>query len=578
MLNLVNDWHEYIEQQDLDTHKSIRMHTNTGRPLAEDALIEKVEAITGRDLRERRTLVKLYEVTGRIITPLIRHLASRRKKTATELIEEQSRTLLRLVSTAHNTQFGRDHAFESISNIEDYQQHVPIRNYEQFWDEYWSTTFPKLENATWPGRIKYFAKTSGTTTGVSKFIPCTSEMIKANNRAGMRVIFEHLRNNPSSNILHGRYFMFAGSPNLEELAPNVFAGELSGIAAKETPFWAGRDRYYPPDCLSAIGDWQTKLERISEDCLDKDIRAIGGLPSWMQILFQRIFEQTHTDIPELARCFPKLELIIHGGMSFEPYRDYFLRIANGLEIDFREIYAASEGFFAIADRQYGDGMRLLADNGLFYEFIPLDRFGDDNPPRHWLGNIKPNIDYVLLVTSCAGLWSYVVGDIIRFTDTQNMRLIFSGRLSQTLSKFGEKVLNEEVESVLALVMGNHDFALNDFAVASIFDKQTDKGRHIYLVEMQKLPEGVSSRQLAREIDIALQEKNSGYATRRQHDVAILTPELVSLQPGTFALWMEQHGRAGGQQKVPRTISDKQLGELVAISRNSNSGDSDYNST
>lgn len=250
-------------------------------------------------------------------------------------------------------------------------------------------------------------------------------------------------------------------------------------------------------------------------------------------------------------------------MGFGPYRQHFLDLAKDGDIDFREIYAASEGFFAIADRGYGEGMRLIVDNGIFFEFVPLEEYGRVDAQRFWLGTVEANVDYVLLVTTCAGLWSNVVGDIVRFVDLVQFRVLFAGRLSQTLSMFGEKVLMEEIESVLANVMQRHSANLNDFCISSQFEQ--DKGRHTYALELSDANDIGSLHHIADEIDRALQSDNSGYATRRENNVGMLAPEVVFVEPGTFAAWMVEKGRAGGQYKVPRTADPAIIKDLLAIS-------------
>ncbi len=507
--------------------------------------------------------MEFYKLSGFLITPFVRFLAKRNRPTKGILIKKQADILRRVIKKCTNTQFGIDHGFREIRDIDTYQDRVPIRTYEQFSEEYWKHKFPIINNATWPGATPYFAKTSGTTSGIAKFIPCTLEMVKSNNRAGMQVILEHFNNCPNSKILHGRYFMFAGSPSLQELAPEVYAGELSGIAARETPAWAGRDRYYPPAEIAAIRDWESKLNTISEDCLNKDIRAISGLPSWLQILFKRISSRFPDGHNRLVEWFPDLQLIVHGGMSFEAYRQSFFEMTEGLNCDFREVYAASEGFFAIADQGHGEGMRLIADNGIFYEFIPFDKYHDEQPQRYWLGNVVPDVDYVLIVTTNAGLWSYVVGDIIRFVDIDPFRILFSGRLSQTLSMFGEKALNEEIEAVLRDVAVRRNMKIADFAVCSYFDQ--NKGRHLYLIEGLERTKSDEAQKMASEIDVALQAVNTGYATRRRNNVGILSPRVDILESGSFVEWMERKGKSGGQHKVPRLMSKEQADELLEIS-------------
>ncbi|MBX7059873.1 MAG: GH3 auxin-responsive promoter family protein [Leptospirales bacterium] len=505
----------------------------------------------------------MYRWTGWVAELLLKLLSRKAPLSFEQSCRSQSKILQDLVHRAAATRFGIDHDFKSIRTIEEYQQQVRLRSYADFWSEYWEKAFPRLVNNTWPGRIPYFARTSGTTTGKSKYIPCTLEMVRSNNRAGLVVMLEHLRNRPRSKVLRGRYFMFAGSPNLEQLSADVFAGELSGIAARETPSWAGKDRNYPPPELARITDWNEKLDAVSADCLNKNIRAISGLPSWLQILFLRIFKDKPVANAGLASYFPDLELIVHGGMSLEPYRQYFQQIAAGMNLDYREIYAASEGFFAIADRAHGEGLRLIPDNGIFYEFVRLEDFHSLNPKRNWIENIENDVDYVLVVSTCAGLWSYVVGDIVRFVDRKNLRLLFSGRLSQTLSMFGEKVLNEEVELALSKALKALNATLKDFAIHSAFTKEDRaKGIHTYIIELAEEAAGIEQK-LARMIDQNLIDSNSGYATRRKSDINIVEPRVILGRKGLFESWMNSMGKTGGQHKVPRLINDAQMTDLLA---------------
>jgi len=507
----------------------------------------------------------LYKFTGKLFLFFLRFYASAKPVKYQAAVEMQQKTLLSLLRTAENTKFGTDHRFGEITSVPVYQNNVRIRSYQAFWKEYWSRNFPTLDNVTWPGPIVYFARTSGTTTGKSKFIPCSSEMVKSNNSAGLQVVIEHLRNRPESKVLQGRTFLFAGSPELDELKEGVFAGELSGIAARETPSWAGRDRYYPSEDLARMKDWGEKLERISSDCLDKDIRAISGLPSWLQILFDKIFANAHKRGTDLKSYFPDLELIVHGGMSFKPYYDYFNKITQNSGIDFREVYAASEGFFAIADRNYGEGLKLVVNNGIFYEFVKTDEINDVNAKRYWLESIEENIDYAIIVTTNAGLWSYVVGDTIKFTDKEDLRILFSGRLSQTLSVFGEKIVNEEVEAAIATASKKMGLNFHDFAVGSVFTKEaTTKGQHIFIIEFQETLDDECEQGLAKIIDKELIKTNSSYATRRNNEISILSPTVISTPNGTFEKWMDTKKKMGGQNKVPRVLNQQQLDELLEL--------------
>ncbi len=507
----------------------------------------------------------MYKLTGKLFGFLLRRHAAKNPISYETAIRAQEELLSGLVKKAAKTKFGIDHGFGEITTIPKFQQNVPIRDYRAFWEEYWGDKFPLLDNTTWPGRMAYFAKTSGTTTGESKFIPCSKDMIKSNNAAGLQVVIEHMRNKPDSKALEGRTFLFAGSPNLDELIKGVFAGELSGIAARETLWWAGRGRYYPPEDLARIKDWEEKLEKVSEDCLDKDIRSISGLPSWLQILFERIFANSPDRGRNLNAYFPDLELIVHGGMGFKPYRNYFQGLASDGRVDFREVYAASEGFFAIADRGYDEGLRLIVNSGIFYEFVKANEMSDRSAKRYWLGDVEKDVNYAIIVTTCAGLWGYVVGDIIRFTDVQNLRILFVGRLSQTLTVFGEKVVNEELEMAVAAAASKLGLNFHDFAVGSVFLKNTTaKGQHKFIIEFKETLIHQQELELARIIDGELSKSNSGYATRRKNEISIVAPVVVSVPSGTFSKWMDSKGKMGGQNKVPRVLEQEQLNDLLAL--------------
>lgn len=478
----------------------------------------------------------------------------------------QKKQLLKLLRKAKNTKFGLDHHFANIESVEGYQINVPLRSYNEFWEQYWKSDFPKLENVTWPGVVPYFAKSSGTTTGKSKYIPCSLEMVKANNYAGFQVVFHHFRNKPNSKLLLGRTFLFGGSPDLEKLDENIYCGELSGIAAKETPWWVNKDIYYPPSPLAKIKNWEEKVDALSTDCLGKNIRSIGGVPPWLQILFERIFDKSQSKSRKLADYFPDLELVTYGGVSFTPYLEYFQKILDGTHADLREIYAASEGFIAIADQEAGQGMRMIVNNGIFYEFVKADEIHSDNPKRYWMQDVEEGVDYAVIVSTCAGLWGYIIGDLIRFVDLENLRILVSGRISQTLSVFGEHIVNEELERAVAFAANKQGFSVRDFAVCSIMSKSGEtNGYHQYVLEADRALSDDEEKQVSHFIDMTLKEENADYAAKRYNNIAISPPHVSIVAKGTFQAWMREYGKLGGQNKVPRVTDKKIIGELIEVS-------------
>lgn len=498
-----------------------------------------------------------YKITGWVGGLALKAYAKRRKPTPDPAATQQQQ-LLDLVDAAKNTTFGRDHDFIGVTTVAEFQQRVPVRSFEDFWADYWSGPFPTLNNVTWPGKIRYFARSSGTTTGESKHIPCSDEMIKANNNGGLEVVLAHLQNNPNSNVSAGRTFLFGGSPALDELAPGVFAGELTGISARETISWAGTDRYYPPPELAGIADWEEKVERFAQDCAGKNIRSISGVPTWLLVLFNRAFDTHNTDDRRLVSLFPDLELITHGGVNFEPYQEAFTDLLAGSHAELREVYAASEGFIAVADRGSGEGMRLLLDNGLFFEFIKADDLDQPDPKRYWINDVELDTNYALIVTSCAGLWSYAIGDLVRFVDLDTPRILVAGRVSQTLSTFGEHITGEQLDIAVATAARHLNLHVNDFAVAPVLGTNGGTGHHRYVIETDER----STADLADAIDASLATQNADYRTKRANDIVIAPPEVHLVPNGTFASWMTANGKAGGQRKVPRVTTPEQLDTII----------------
>ncbi|MFQ6017612.1 MAG: GH3 auxin-responsive promoter family protein, partial [Kiloniellaceae bacterium] len=446
-------------------------------------------------------------------TPLLRLYARYRmaRLRAQNPVEVQEQQLLRLVAKARDTRFGRDHGYSDIGSVRRFQERVPLRRYEQFWDEYWSPAFPRLADCTWPGTIPFLAVTSGTTSGVTKSIPCSREMNGANKRAGADLIVHHLANRPRSRLLAGRNFMLGGSTDLIELAPGITSGDLSGIAAKVMPWWA-RLRYFPPRHLEKIADWEEKIDRLARESVGEEIRSLSGTPSWLLIFFDKLAALRPGSGRQIRNFYPNLELLVHGGINFAPYRAAFSGLLEGSHAETREVYAASEGFVAVADRGDGEGLRLILDTGLFFEFVPVDQLDRPNPTRHWLANVEPGVNYALILSTCAGLWSYVLGDTVRFVELNPPRILITGRTSYTLSAFGEHLIGEEIEESVSAAADAIAAAVTDYAVGALFpERPGDLGGHLYIVEFAgAVPEAARIDAFARALDDALCATNEDY--------------------------------------------------------------------
>jgi GH3 auxin-responsive promoter len=488
-------------------------------------------------------------------TFLLRYYARRRlaNLAALDPVAEQQRQLLRLVRRASATRFGRDHRFAEIHSIDDFQAHVGLHRYEDMWQTYWQASFPRLTDCTWPGTIPFFALTSGTASGTTKYIPCSSEMNRSNARAALDILVHHLADRPDSHVLGGKSFMLGGSTDLTELAPAIFAGDLSGIAAQQTPWWA-RPYTFPPRDLALLTDWEEKVERLVRACRDEDIRVISGTPSWLLIFFDRLLASSSGS---LHHAFPNLELLIHGGVNFTAYQNQFVELLRGSRTELREVYPASEGFFAIADRGPGDGMCLLIDNGIFYEFVPIAEVDGANPTRHWLANISTGMDYAIAVSTNAGVWSSLVGDIVRFVDLTPPRLLVTGRLSYFLSAFGEHLTGEEIDMAISQAAAATGVNVTDYAVGAVFPDASDsRGGHRYVVEFVSPVR--DTKPFAQTLDAELCGRNDDYRAHRSGGFGLQDPDIVPVPSGTFAGWMKQRGQLGGQHKVPRVITNPDL--------------------
>ena len=362
--------------------------------------------------------------------------------------EVQRQTLLSLVQRARDTKFGRDHGFDRITSVEQYQAAVPVRTYEDFWQGYWQATFPSLEGTTWPDFIPYYALSSGTTTGTTKYIPISKEMLASNRKAAFTTValFRHAA--PESRLFNGRIFFLGGNTELRRETNGSRSGDLSAIAAIEI---TGLTRPYtfPPRELSGIADWNVKVRRLAEAAARLPITSLSGVPAWMQVLFHHLKEVTGK--ASVAEIWPHLRLLIHGGTKFDPFRESF-RQELGPKVRFVEVYPCSEGFVATEDPRY-DLLRVVPDNDIFFEFVPMDeyengRLKSDRPVRHTLATVETGQQYAVVVTTCAGLWSYQVGDTVAFERRDPPLIRFTGRTKYYLSAFGEHLISEEVTKAI----------------------------------------------------------------------------------------------------------------------------------
>ncbi len=489
-------------------------------------------------------------------TPALRLLAGRRlaQLDGMDPVAEQRATLRALLRRAARTRFGLEHGFGEIRTVSEYQARVPLRTYEDFWGQYWQPAFPVLRDVTWPGRIPFFAQSSGTTGGTTKRIPVSYAGMRANTGAGFDTMAFHLAARPHSRVFGGRNLLLGGSTGLERLAPGVRAGDLSGIAAVQMPRWA-QARAFPPPALSVIGDWEAKMAAMAPASLQADVRSISGTPSWMLLFFEQVAALAGKS--RLAEVFPNLDLVVHGGVGFAPYRDRFAAWLEGSHAELREVYPASEGFIAMADRGSGEGLRLVVDRGLFVEFVPPDQLDHAQPDRRWLATAELDTDYAIVLTTHSGLWSFVVGDTVRLIERNPPRLMITGRTAFTLNIFGEHVIAEELDRAMAEAAAATGVHVGDYAAGGSLPHDGARGGHVFVVEASP-PDVASAADFARVLDASLARQNADYADHRRGGFGMEAPKVLLVPPGHFAGWMRGRGKLGGQNKVPRVINDPAL--------------------
>jgi hypothetical protein len=458
----------------------------------------------------------------------------------------QTNTLMRLVRTARHTRFGRDHDFGRIGSVADYQARVRIHEYEWFWSTYWKDAHPRIDDITWPGHIPYHALSSGTTTGVTKYIPVSWDMVRSNRKAAFTTtaLFRHAY--PSAKLFNGKFFFLGGTAELRKQADGSLAGDLSGIAATEV-YEALRPYMFPPYEVALMTNWDEKLTRFAELSVREPITAISGVPSWMQRLFHRVKQVTGK--ATVAEVWPELRMVVHGGAKFDPFRDLFRKELGSDAVKFCEVYPCSEGFIATEDPRYGM-LRVVPDHDVFFEFVPVDELAREFPTRHTLATVELGQQYAVVLTSCAGVWAYVVGDTVAFERRDPPLIRFTGRTKYFLSAFGEHLISEEVEHAVANACRVCGVYQTDFHVGPVFPAELNRpGHHVYLIEFAEgAPDVV---RFARLIDDVLIGMNEDYGPHRVGDSAMLGPEVRVVKPGGFDAWMKARDRFGGQNKVPR---------------------------
>lgn len=467
----------------------------------------------------------------------------------------QQKAFTDLIHAAKNTAFGRDHNFASINNYEDFKNNVPVRDYEEL-RPYIERVVHGEADVMWPGKPAYLAKTSGTTSGV-KYIPISKESMPEHIKAARNALLAYIHETGNADFVDGKMIFLQGSPILEEKA-GISTGRLSGIVAHHVPDYLLKNRMpsYETNCIE---DWEQKVDAIVKETVNADMRLISGIPPWCQMYFDRLSAMSGGK--KVKDIFPNFKLYVHGGVNYEPYRAR-MEESIGFKIDSIETYPASEGFIAFQDSQKEKGLLLMVDAGIFYEFIPSEEYFNDNPTRVNLKDVSLDKNYALIMNTSAGLWSYSLGDTVKFVSKNPYRIVVSGRIKHYISAFGEHVIGEEVEHALMGVAADEGVDVIEFTVApQVAPANAELPYHEWFIEFGKEPKDLAA--FALKVDKALQKKNIYYFDLIEGN--ILQPLIVrSLKKDTFINYMRSQGKLGGQNKVPRLSNDRKIADELNI--------------
>ncbi|WP_348812044.1 GH3 auxin-responsive promoter family protein [Flavobacterium maritimum] len=475
---------------------------------------------------------------------------------ANEPVKTQNKVFLELIKEAKNTQFGIDHHFDQIKAVADFSKNVPVRDYEDL-KPYVDQVVKGSENILWKGKPLYFAKTSGTTSG-AKYIPLTKESMPYHIEAARNAILHYIHETGNADFVDGKMIFLQGSPILEE-KNGVKLGRLSGIVAHFVPKYLQKNRM-PSWEINCIEDWETKVNAIVEETFDKDMRVISGIPSWVQMYFEKLQKKGGKPVGEIFKNF---KLFIYGGVNYEPYRAKFENLI-GRKVDSIELFPASEGFFAYQDSQKEKGMLLLLNSGIFYEFIKSDEFFTDpdgaGPRRYTIGEVELGVNYVLIISTNAGLWGYNIGDTVQFTSLKPYRIIVSGRIKHYISAFGEHVIGKEVESALQEAIIGTNIRINEFTVAPQINPSDGLPYHEWFIEFENEPE--DSVIFAEAIDTAMRKQNMYYDDLIVGHV-LRKVVITKVAKNGFQDYMKSIGKLGGQNKIPRLSNDRKIVDLLS---------------
>jgi len=475
-------------------------------------------------------------------------------------VEKQQETIYELLAKAANTEWGKKYDYASITSIAEYQNRFPVQTYEDI--------IPYIErlqkgetDLLWTGKIKWFAKSSGTTSTKSKFIPVSVESLeKCHYRAAKDVMIIYAMLNPDTRIFSGKNLTLGGSCKIDQFGSDALYGDLSAILIKNAPFWSEKIRT-PGSKIALIDDFEEKLNKIKEVTVKENVVGMAGVPSWYLVLIKQIL--AYTGKTNLLDVWPNFEVFFHGGISFMPYREQFKNLIKGDHVKYMETYNASEGFFGIQDDFSGNDMLLMLDYEIFYEFIPTDKLSSGVAKAYTLGEVEKDVNYAIIISTSGGLWRYMIGDTITFTSLNPYRFRISGRTKHFINVFGEEVIVDNADKALEFACKATNATITDYTAGPVFMSASSKGSHEWIIEFDKEPSDLDY--FTRCLDDALKSVNSDYEAKRHKDLNLTMPVVTSAPKGVFNKWLSSKNKLGGQNKVPRLSNSREyIEELSAF--------------
>jgi hypothetical protein len=469
-------------------------------------------------------------------------------------VEVQTELFEKMIAQASHTQYGKQHNFSNIKNYTDFASGVPLQEYTDI-EPYVNRLMEGEQKLLWPTDTKWFAKSSGTTSSRSKFIPVTKEsLIDCHYKGGKDLLALYYHNLPNRKLYKGKHLIVGGSAQINQFRPDSYFGDLSAIIVKNLPWWA-EIRRTPSRDIALMSEWDAKIEKMARGTMNQDVYILAGVPSWTMLLANKVLEISGKN--NLKEVWPNLELFMHGGVSFKPYKPYFEKMIPDATMNYVETYNASEGFFGIQDQLNANELLLMLDYGIFYEFIPMSVFkGIQSETVISLNQVEVGINYAVVISTNGGLWRYILGDTIRFTSISPYRFIITGRTKSYLNAFGEEVIVDNAEEAIAYACSVSGAQIKEYTACPVFMSESGNGAHEWVIEFVQEPFDV--KKFTHLLDQKLREINSDYDAKRSNDLIMKLPIVTKMEAGTFEAWLKSHGKLGGQNKIPRLTNDRKL--------------------